>query len=339
MRRISTWCSVLLMALSLGIGGCGGSAAQRGAASPSASVAEAPRAPGAPAGASHADYAGEAAADEAGPGGAPATQAAPAPAATGTGSYGAPGAAKAAPSMSDSSVGSARGAEARAVEPQPASRPGLGTAWGETHASHTTTAPFVRDDNERPFAVSSLWYNDREGANAMARASDYRTYERGVAQVLGGALTVSVRDDSARILPGFFAGGRQYVIGQAGQRYVVIVQNNTNYRYEVVASVDGLDVIDGTAAAFTKRGYLLQPYGTLEIEGFRRSADAVAAFRFSSVRGSYASRSGQGDRNVGVIGVALFNEKGTNPRWTQEEIDKRHSADPFPGQYATPPRN
>ncbi len=246
--------------------------------------------------------------------------------------------AMAAQKSSDSAMGGATAtAEARRSEPQPESRPGLGTAWGETRESRTTTSPFVRDDTGRAFATSSVWYNDREGANAMARASDYRSFERGVSPVLGGALTVSLRDDSGRVLAGFFAGGKQYVVGEAGQRYVIVLQNNTNYRFEVVASVDGLDVIDGQPAAFTKRGYLIQPYGSLEIDGFRRSSDAVAAFRFSSVRGSYSNRTGQGDRNVGVIGVAFFNERGTNPRWTQEEINKRNTADPFPGRYATPP--
>ena len=226
---------------------------------------------------------------------------------------------------------------ARRSEPAPEARPGLGTAWGETRESRTSTAPFVRDNPSSPFQTAVVYYNDREGANAMSRSSDYRAQERGVSTILGGALTVSLRGESGRVLPGFFAGGRQYVIGEAGTRYVVLIQNNTGFRFECVATVDGLDVIDGQPGSFSKRGYLVQPYATLEIEGFRRSADAVAAFRFSSVRGSYASRSGQGDANVGVIGVALFNERGTNPTWSPEEVNRRHNANPFPGQYATPP--
>lgn len=226
---------------------------------------------------------------------------------------------------------------ARRMEAPPADRPGLGTAWGETRRSLTSSAPFVRD-TAAPFAVASLWYNDRTGAEAMSRWADYRTHARGAVPVLGGALTVSLRDDSGRMLNGFFAGGKDYVIGDAGSRYVIVVQNNTAYRYECVASVDGLDVIDGRQAAYTKRGYLIQPHGVLEIEGFRRSADAVAAFRFSSVRGSYAAKSGKGDRNVGVIGIAFFNEEGSRPTWSPDELRRRHSADPFPGRYAEPPQ-
>ena len=43
------------------------------------------------------------------------------------------------------------------------------------------------------------------------------------------------------------------------------------------------------------------------------------------------------DRNVGVIGVAFFEERGATFPWTQKEIDQRHDADPFPGQFAKPP--
>ena len=83
--------------------------------------------------------------------------------------------------------------------------------------------------------------------------------------------------------------------------------------------------------------------GTLTIEGFRRSSSAVAAFRFGSVANSYAALT-SGDRNVGVIGVAVFAERSQpvprrpTPVYTNREIEKRETADPFPRQYAQPPR-
>ena len=90
---------------------------------------------------------------------------------------------------------------------------------------------------------------------------------------------------------------------------------------------------DGIRDAQESRGL-----GDVYKRQFRRSADAVAAFRFSSVRSSYASKSGKGDRNVGVIGIAFFNEEGAQPTWSDEEIQRRHDADPFPGRYAEPPQ-
>ncbi|HUL57646.1 MAG TPA: hypothetical protein VLU43_00135, partial [Anaeromyxobacteraceae bacterium] len=83
-------------------------------------------------------------------------------------------------------------------------------------------------------------------------------------------------------------------------------------RAEVVASVDGLDVVDGRPAALGKRGYLVDPWSEVTIDGFRTSEDAVAAFRFSSVPRSYAALRGD-PRDVGVIGVAVFPER--SPRW------------------------
>ena len=74
----------------------------------------------------------------------------------------------------------------------------------------------------------------------------------------------------------------------------------------------------------------------VEIDGFRQSMDEVAAFRFGSVRGSYAGQKGN-DRNVGVIGVAVFAERGATQPWTEREIGRRETADPFPGRFAAPP--
>ena len=230
----------------------------------------------------------------------------------------------------------------RAMKEEPAkksaeSRPGLGTSWGETRNSRITTVPFHRADATTPFATASLFYNDAEGARAMA-AGQSTSAQRNI-DVGGGIVTFGLKDgDSGRFLNGFEASGRDYVVGEAGQRYVIVVQNHAPSRIEVVVSVDGLDVIDGRAAGFNKRGYLVEGNGQLEIDGFRQSEEAVAAFRFGSVRGSYANQKKDGDaRNVGVIGVALFHERGTDPFNWNSEAHIRHDANPFPGQFATPP--
>lgn len=102
--------------------------------------------------------------------------------------------------------------------------------------------------------------------------------------------------------------GRFYVLGDANDRYTIRVNNPTNRRVEAVISVDGLDVIDGETADLSKRGYVVPAYGELRVEGFRISTSKVATFRFSSVSDSYAGRKGK-DRNVGVIGVAIFEEQ------------------------------
>ena len=133
-------------------------------------------------------------------------------------------------------------------------------------------------------------------------------------------------DDGMNTLPTFFHNGRKYVMGSLGQRYRIRVTNPTANRVEAVVSVDGLDGIDGLSASASKRGYVIPAYGSVTIDGFRTSMDSVAAFRFSSVSQSYAGRKGQ-DRNVGVIGVAIFRERSQPP---VEIVIPRDASPPAP---------
>ena len=107
--------------------------------------------------------------------------------------------------------------------------------------------------------------------------------------------------------------GETYVMGQLGARYTLRVHNRSARRIEAVVSVDGRDVIDGkTAELRGKRGYLVPAYGQIDIDGWRISHSEAAAFRFSTVRDSYAARTGSA-REVGVIGVAVFPERFVPP--------------------------
>ena len=218
------------------------------------------------------------------------------------------------------------------------SRPGLGTEWGEDRASHIHHTSFDRAEPSRPFGIATLFYNDRAGINAMARESSISDHGDSGFDVLGGAATVRLLDGSGHPLPAFQVASRDYVVGEHGQRYVIEVRNHTGGRLEVVATVDGLDVVDGETGSLEKRGYVVNPFATLTIDGFRRSMDTVAAFRFGSVRDSYAAKKGKA-RNVGVVGVAFFHERGSDLPWTGAEVHRRHSADPFPGRFAAPPPN
>jgi hypothetical protein len=119
---------------------------------------------------------------------------------------------------------------------------------------------------------------------------------------------IELVDDGTQVLPTFDQGGRRYVLGQMGQRYQVRIVNPTASRIEAVVSVDGLDAVDGRPANLNKRGYIVPAYGEVTIDGFRTSLDTVAAFRFTSVRDSYAARTRHA-RNVGVVGVAFFGER------------------------------
>jgi hypothetical protein len=128
-----------------------------------------------------------------------------------------------------------------------------------------------------------------------------------------GPYRVRVADEAKNTLPTFYKDGRAYVMGTVGARYSIVISNPTASRVEAVVSVDGLDAMDGHPADYVaKRGYILAPYETASIDGFRTSYDEVATFRFSSVADSYAGRLGQA-RDVGVIGVAFFSEQYVPP--------------------------
>lgn len=119
---------------------------------------------------------------------------------------------------------------------------------------------------------------------------------------------VDLIGENGQLLDVYQHRGRFYVLGTVGQRYTIRVNNPTNRRVEALVSVDGLDVIDGKSADLRKRGYVVPPGGELRIDGFRVSTQQVATFRFSAVSSSYAGRKGKA-RNVGVIGVAIFEEQ------------------------------
>ena len=226
--------------------------------------------------------------------------------------------------------------DSEAAAPRAEERPGLGTSWGETRSSHVSDVEFARAA-DRPFAVASVYYNDREGVQAMASYDARRGARPGLTMPVRGGLGVSIVDENGDSLPAHAVGDRVYVIGEAGHRYSLLIDNQTARRFEVLASVDGLDVVAGDTASFDHRGYVISPWSKVTIDGFRKNLDEVAAFRFGTVSDSYAAQT-SGDRNVGVIGVAFFEEHGA-PAWSDDEIERRRAATPFSdARFARPPR-
>ena len=124
---------------------------------------------------------------------------------------------------------------------------------------------------------------------------------------------VSLEGLDGAVLPTFQQQGSTYVLGEPGERYNIRVNNPTSERIEVVVTVDGRDAISGEPGDYVaQRGYLIEPWGSLLVEGFRRSLDEVAAFRFTGRAGSYSALRGT-PQHVGVIGVAVFPERVRPP--------------------------
>ncbi|MBS1198047.1 MAG: hypothetical protein H6R18_1832 [Proteobacteria bacterium] len=106
--------------------------------------------------------------------------------------------------------------------------------------------------------------------------------------------------------------GRLYVAGAPGNRYAVRIYNRSGARVMTVLSVDGVNAVTGQTASPSQSGYVLSAGQTTEIAGWRKSMDEVAAFYFTNIADSYAARTDR-PQNVGVIGVAVFQEYAPPP--------------------------
>ncbi|MEP7329801.1 MAG: hypothetical protein ABI777_11355 [Betaproteobacteria bacterium] len=120
-------------------------------------------------------------------------------------------------------------------------------------------------------------------------------------------------------LPVLSKDGRNYIVGAPGHEYAVRIRNCTGARVLVVTSVDGVNVISGDTASPAQSGYVLEPWGSVEIVGWRKSMERTAAFYFTDLGDSYAARTGR-PQNVGVIGVAVFQAKVRSAVWRSDRL-------------------
>jgi hypothetical protein len=127
------------------------------------------------------------------------------------------------------------------------------------------------------------------------------------------AVDMSIVDrDSGQTLTVYRKAGRSYVAGRPASRYAIRLSNRSAGRVMVVLSVDGVNVVSGQTASWNQGGYVLEPWGSYDITGWRKSDTAIAAFEFAALRDSYAARTGR-PANVGVIGMAVFLERPASP--------------------------
>ena len=205
----------------------------------------------------------------------------------------------------------------------------LGTQWGEGINSNVTTVDLRRISNT-PVDVTQINY-------AASRQSGRTVNE---AMIANGRIGVAVLNDRNGKWPLTRNGDQYYLRGTKGERYQLFYRNYSNKTFEIVATVDGLDVLNGSAGSLSNSGYVLKPNSTLTIEGFRKNRNEVAAFRFSDAQDAYAANTPAGSiRNTGVIGTAVFELNAPQPINPRRPNPNQPQA--FPGDnngYAPPPR-
>jgi hypothetical protein len=104
---------------------------------------------------------------------------------------------------------------------------------------------------------------------------------------------------------------RRYFEAFEGGRYAVELHNLTGRRIGVVMSVDGLNVLNGerSGLANSEPMYVLGPWDTAVIRGWRTSLDEVQQFVFVDEQASYAARVGKANGEMGWVRVATFEEQ------------------------------
>jgi len=132
----------------------------------------------------------------------------------------------------------------------------------------------------------------------------------------GSLVGVSVEVDGgpAPLYPAPDGSGRHYLEAREGAGYAVRLDNRTGQRLGVVLTVDGLNAISGSRDAPSPssgpgRMYVLEPWDSTTVRGWRTSLSEVRRFTFVDERVSYAARSGKANAKMGWIEVAVYRER------------------------------
>lgn len=107
--------------------------------------------------------------------------------------------------------------------------------------------------------------------------------------------------------------GNNYIQAPLEGEYTIRITNNHWKKRLAVIAVDGVNILDGEKAGFAGSGYMLHPWQTIDINGWHRTSEETAAFTFEKLKDSYASKTGHDENNIGVIGIAVFDEKEERP--------------------------
>ncbi|HVR41643.1 MAG TPA: hypothetical protein VMU84_21280, partial [Thermoanaerobaculia bacterium] len=135
--------------------------------------------------------------------------------------------------------------------------------------------------------------------------------------------------------PEYNARGTTYVEALRGRNYSLRLSNPTPYRVAVALSVDGLNTIDARHSdAWSASKWILDPYETIDIDGWQVSDSTARRFFFTGERNSYGAKLGQTE-NLGVIEAVFYRERQrpvsrVGPLYEGEERSAAAGAMPAP---------
>jgi hypothetical protein len=116
---------------------------------------------------------------------------------------------------------------------------------------------------------------------------------------------------------------KRYLEARRGENYGIVIHNTKPERIGVVIAVDGRNIISGKRSNLknTEAMYIVDSYGSGEYDGWRTAGDRVHKFYFTDMADSYALRTFGDSSAIGVIAVAVYQEK-EQPR-LQYERERR----------------
>jgi hypothetical protein len=147
------------------------------------------------------------------------------------------------------------------------------------------------------------------GAIVVLTAAPARAHNRPDAPGTLVGVSVALDGRAASLYSAPDGSGRYYLEARAGSRYSISLANRTGERLGVVLSVDGLNAISGERDTQRGRMYVLDPWQSTSVQGWRTSLSDVRQFTFVDERRSYAARSGKANEKMGWIEVAVYRER------------------------------
>ena len=147
------------------------------------------------------------------------------------------------------------------------------------------------------------------------------------ALAVGSLADVSIYDRSTgEILPVYQADGSWYVAGRTGKEYEVHIRNDAGGDLLAVVSVDGVNVVSGETASTSQSGYVIGPWQSLSIQGWRKSLTRVAAFYFTDIGNAYATRTGRPEMSGQSASRSSAARRSPQPSWSNRNCSRRRPA-------------
>lgn len=202
----------------------------------------------------------------------------------------------------------------------------LQTQQGKSIASKARDVT-ARRISDQPDDIASLRYIE---ASAVRRLLGVDPEQRLNLLLDDGNVEWSVLDENYRAIPlqrTYGDSGMFHLAGVGGSNYMLRFHNRSEHSYQVIATVDGLDVIGGKSSNLRSNGgYMLGPQQWLTIHGFRKSNKEEASFLFSTQGRAYAANSEAGDvLDIGVISVTLFKVQDVHDTRAAKRISRTHA--------------